>query len=149
MKKILFFFAISFFIFNDLESKQIKIEITGTRDKTSLLNKTAQCSLNFDITNNSYGTIQWIDVEMNFYDNRGEKVKVSGFDSSIGNNTILGDGAPIPVGKTKSFKGDMTLQSACKYIQEYEPIKVKPKYCNIRMLPEKVNCLDLVDITWP
>lgn len=149
MKKILFFFAISFFIFNDLESKQIKTEITGTRDKTSLLNKTAQCSLNFDITNNSYGTIQWIDVEMNFYDDRGEKVEVSGFDSSIGNNTILGDGAPIPVGKTKSFEGDMTLQTACKHIQECEPMKVKPKYCNIRMLPEKVNCLDLVEITWP
>ena len=149
MKKILFFFAISFFIFNDLESKQIKIEITGTRDKTSLLDKTAQCSLNFDITNNSYGTIHWIDVEMNFYDNRGEKVKVSGFDSSIGNNAILGDGAPITVGKTKSFERDMTPQTACKYIQECEPMKVKPKYCNIRMLPEKVNCLDLVEITWP
>ena len=50
-----------------------------------------------------YGTIYWLDVEVDVIDDRGEKVKVVGFDNTIGNSSII-DRKPIPLGKTVSFK---------------------------------------------
>ena len=123
MKFCLFFLAL-FLISTNSFSNDIVINITGYKDSKSLIDKTSQCNLTLDITNNSYGTIYWLDVEVDVIDDRGEKVKV--------------------VGKTVSFKSDMTLQTQCKFIDKYNFIKVKPKNCNIRMLPENINCFDLL-----
>ncbi len=142
MKFYLFFLAL-FFISTNSFSKDIVINITGYKDSKSLIDKTSQCNLTLDITNNSYGTIYWLDVEVDVIDDRGEKVKVVGFDNTIGNSSII-DRKPIPLGKTVSFKSDMTLQTQCKFIDKYNFIKVKPKNCNIRMLPENINCFDLL-----
>ena len=45
------------------------------------------------------------------------------------------------------LKGCRLLEkSKCKYIEKIYLTKVDNKYCNIRMLPENINCLDLVNI---
>ena len=142
MKFYLFFLAL-FLISTNSFSNDIVINITGYKDSKSLIDKTSQCNLTLDITNNSYGTIYWLDVEVDVIDDRGEKVKVVGFDNTIGNSSII-DRKPIPLGKTVSFKSDMTLQTQCKFIRNFKFTKVKPKFCNIRMLPEKVDCLNLI-----
>jgi len=56
---------------------------------------------------------------------------------------IFGDITSIKKGNTATAKS-LTLDSKCKYIEIVYMTKVKPQNCNIRMMPEEANCLDII-----
>ncbi len=141
-------YSIIFFYSNPLMAQDRFIDVTliSTKDSTSY-DKTKQCKLYFSYKNNSYGTIHNLSIELDGFDDRGEKVgellsaSADPFGSFFGSRD-----AGIPVNKTYSSKSSATFKSACKYLRKISAVKVKNKYCVIRNLPEKVNCLNLVRV---
>ncbi len=123
----------------------INFTLTRIQDEESFMNEPI-CNVYFDVTNNSYGTVYWISMNVNAYDDRGDKIE--GFASMVLDidpfeNTFADD---LKISKGGTTSAVMKLKGRCEYLATIEAIKVSNKYCNMRNLPEGVDCFDLVSV---
>lgn len=124
-------------------SQEVLIELTGKVDSASMGNKL--CDLEFNLTNNSFGTLYKILIRVDGWDDRGEKYdELLGFtmDNSTGG---WGDKIPVSKGATQSFKGG-SFKGSCKWLDKIEIGKLDNDDCNIRMMPEDVTCNDILKV---
>ena len=103
-----------------------------------------QCKVKFSITNNSTGTIHRVRALLKGYDDRGREV-----------DTVLAAAAsnqkgfsylPIPVGGSVSGVGDATFKEECQYLSAIAIKKVDEDDCAIRMMPEDLKCISIIDL---
>lgn len=123
----------------------IKFTLTRLQDEQSFDNQPI-CSVSFDVTNDSYGTLYWIALNVNAYDDRGDNL--GGYASMVLDidpfeNTFADD---MKISKGGTASATMKLDGRCEYLETIEAFKVANKYCNMRNLPEGVNCFDLVSV---
>ncbi len=148
MNKIGSFFSILFFSFFTVFalpalSESINIELISYEDKKDFQEKDT-CELEFTFTNNAWGTIYGLSIDTESYDDRESKIDGNMFTQKITPFAIIfGDITSIKKGNTATAKS-LTLDSKCKYIEIVYMTKVKPQNCNIRMMPEEANCLDII-----
>jgi len=148
MNKIGSFFSILFFSFFTVFalpalSESINIELISYEDKKDFQEKDA-CELEFTFTNNAWGTIYGLSIDTESYDDRESKIDGNMFTQKITPFAIIfGDVTSIKKGNTATAKS-LTLDSKCKYIEIVYMTKVKQENCNIRMMPEEANCLDII-----
>ena len=125
-------------------ASEILINITGSEERNDFSGKPI-CELQYDITNQSTGTIYYLSVSVDGWDDRGDKLdEVLG--ASLSNSAGLGR-KPIAVGSTLNFEQDKGFKTQCKYMGKIKVTGVKPEYCNIRMLPENADCAKLIKVT--
>ena len=141
----LIFLVVSFltiFSFTAL-SESINVELIDYEDKKDFQEKDT-CELEFSFTNNAWGTIYALGIDTESYDDRESKIDGNIFSQKITPFAIIfGDITSIRKGNTATAKS-LTLDSKCKYIETIYMTKVEQKNCNIRMMPEDANCLDII-----
>lgn len=125
-------------------ANEILINVTGGKERTSFDGKPI-CELQYDITNKSTGTIHYLSVNVDGWDDRGDKLDEM-LSSSLDNSAGLGR-KPIAVGSTLNFEQRSGFKTKCKYMGKIKVTGIKPEYCNIRMLPENANCEKLIKVT--
>ena len=127
----------------DSSQPNVKVELISYEDLKDY-DDNPYCEIEFTFTNNSFGTIYEMDIETVSYDDRGDKL-----DDYIFKNKIQAFGdfwsseEEMKVGNSATSKS-LSLDSRCQYIKDIYMTEVQDKNCNIRMLPENFNCLDLV-----
>ena len=137
---MIFLFSASQVIF----ANEILINITGGKERKSYDGKPI-CELQYDITNKSTGTIHYLSVNIDGWDDRGDKLDgVLG--ASLSNAAGFGRKS-IAVDSVLNFKQSSGFKTQCKYMGKIKVTGIKPEYCNIRMLPENANCEKLVKVT--
>ena len=139
---ILVISLLTFFSFPAL-SESISLELIAYEDKKDFQEKDT-CELEFTFTNNAWGTIYDLGIDTESYDDRESKIDGNLFSQKITPFAIIfGDVTSIRKGNTATAKS-LTLDSKCKYIETIYMTKVEQKNCNIRMMPEDANCLDII-----
>ena len=139
---ILVISLLTFFSFPAL-SESISLELIAYEDKKDFQEKDT-CELEFTFTNNAWGTIYALGIDTESYDDRESKIDGNMFSQKITPFAIIfGDVTSIRKGNTATAKS-LTLDSKCKYIETIYMTKVEQKNCNIRMMPEDANCLDII-----
>lgn len=124
-------------------SENINLELIAYEDKKDFQEKDT-CELEFSFTNNAWGTIYALGIDTESYDDRESKLDGNMFAQKITPFAmIFGDVTSIRKGNTATAKS-LTLDSKCKYIETIYMTKVEQKNCNIRMMPEDANCLDII-----
>ena len=124
-------------------SEDISVELIAYEDKKDFQEKDT-CELEFTFTNNAWGTIYDLGIDTESYDDRESKIVGNMFSQKITPFAIIfGDVTSIRKGNTATAKS-LTLDSKCKYIETIYMTKVEQKNCNIRMMPEDANCLDII-----
>ena len=153
MNKIGSFFSILFFSFFTVFalpalSESINIELISYEDKKDFQEKDT-CELEFTFTNNAWGTIYGLSIDTESYDDRESKIDGGIFSQKITPFAdqlvaiIWGDATSIRKGNAATAKS-LKLDSKCKYVETIYMTKVEQKNCNIRMMPEDANCLDII-----
>jgi len=133
---------LTFFSFPAL-SENINLELIAYEDKKDFQEKDT-CELEFTFTNNAWGTIYDLGIDTESYDDRESKIDGNIFSQKITPFAIIfGDVTSIRKGNTATAKS-LTLDSKCKYIETIYMTKVEQKNCNVRMMPEDANCLDII-----
>jgi len=127
----------------DSSKPHILVELISYEDKKDYEEK-PYCEMEFTFTNNSFGTLYQMNIETESFDDRGDKLDDYAFNSKI---KAFGDfwsmEEEIKIGNSATSKS-LSLKTKCQYVKDIYMTEVKDKYCNIRMLPEEINCLDLV-----
>jgi len=95
--------------------------------------------VNFSVTNNAYGTIDLLTIQLTAYDDRGREVDEL-LSAQAGNQDGRMSRKPIAVGATVTGLGSATFKEECQYLAEMEIDKLRPHECGMRMLPENVQC---------
>lgn len=103
------------------------------------------CRLGYSITNNTYGTIDRIRINLDAWDDRGDDL-TGIFSRSLDNYGREGRWTSIPVGSTSNFTMSETLRARCEFIARLRVRDVSPHNCSIRMLPEEANCTEIVSV---
>lgn len=141
----LYFFSFVLIFSTNVYAENIIVKLTSYEDKKDYSDNDI-CELEFDITNNSWGTMFGFKIETEVFDDRGDKVEqnmmfsqINAFGGLFNSYDSIGLGQN---GKSKS----LTVKTKCKYLAEINLLEVKDKNCNIRMLPEDANCLDPVEL---
>ena len=129
----------------EASAKTIEVALERTKD-TKSYDKTKQCAVYFSYKNNSYGTIYNLKISLDAYDDRGEKVGEILSASADPFGVIFGGADSIPVGYALNSKSKTTFKTSCKYLKKVVAVGVKNKYCGLRNLPEKVNCVNLLKV---
>ena len=120
----------------------ISVTLVKTKDSKSMMDKSKRCKLTFRFENQSYGTINSLSVSLDGFDDRGERVgEVLGADADPFEFSFRKKS--MPIGGSLTSTGT-TFKTGCKYLRKVKAVKVPDKFCGIRNLPEKVNCLDLI-----
>ena len=141
---ILSIFLSFLIIFNvNAEANEIIVTIVGSEERQDFQGKDI-CELRYEITNNSTGTIHYLNIYVDGWDDRGDKLDEL-LSAALENTKGLGR-LPIPVGSTQKFEMDKGFKTKCKYMGRVKVTDVKPEYCNIRMLPENADCRDMIKI---
>ncbi|MAE07699.1 MAG: hypothetical protein CL661_02940 [Bacteroidetes bacterium] len=101
-----------------------------------------KCEFLFKIENNTnYGTMYRAELSAHAINDKGEKISVG---SGLAKHGELTNIEPLKIGN--SSVGVFLVDSKCKYIKKIEIDNLFPSYCEIRNLPEEVNCYNLVKI---
>ena len=145
MKKLLLNIVFIFLMTQVTHADEILINIVGVNDKQGY-DGTPVCELKYDITNNSTGTIYYLSVNVDGWDDRDSKLDEV-LNSSLGNGGGFSGRKPIAVGSTINFEMDMGFKTVCKYMGKVKVTGIEPEYCNIRMLPENASCEKIVKVT--
>ncbi len=124
-------------------NKEIVITITGLSERTNIYGRPV-CQLKYNVTNLSTGTIYYILADIDGWDDRGEMLEEM-LGSSLGNVRGM---TPVPIAleTTQNFDGGGQFETRCEYLADIQFTNINPAYCNIRMLPEGVNCNDLISL---
>ena len=141
--KILLTFFFLFFSFS-LFAKSIDVKLISYEDKKDYEDNPT-CKLEFTVTNNSWGTMYDLSIATESYDDRGDKLgdyAFNGYIDAFGGMFSSIDS--ILLGNSSTSKS-LHLKSRCKYIGEIYMTKVKPSNCNIRMMPEEADCINIIN----
>jgi hypothetical protein len=125
-------------------ANDVQIVVTGKKERISF-DGAPICELRYDITNNSTGTLYYLTVGIDGWDDRGEKLDEI-ISASLSNSQKFGQ-KEVAVGSTVSFEAEMGFKVSCKYLAKIRVDDVKPEFCNIRMLPENANCSEIVSVS--
>lgn len=124
-------------------ANEVVIELTGKVERESLGDKL--CDLEFNLTNNSFGTLYEISIPIDGWDDRGEKFDELLAFTMKNSNGGWGDKTPVAKSATVSFKGG-SFKGSCKWLDKIKIGKLDNDDCNIRMMPEEVNCDDILKV---
>ena len=106
------------------------------------------CNLEFSLSNQSTGSIYYVRVKIDVWDDRGDQMEPQfGAIYLSTNEYFSGSDFVIPRGETVNILQEWGPKGRCKYVAEVAIAGVDPKYCNIRNLPEEANCLEMVRLT--
>lgn len=125
-------------------AESININIVDLIDERNEFLEGDYCNIEYEISNNSVGTIYLLRVAIDAWDDRGQKLDEM-LSSSIENGGGFAGYTPIPVGSTSRFEIDSGFKVRCKYLAKIQIVELKPEYCNVRMLPEDTNCRSLLN----
>ena len=130
-----------------IDNPTITIELLSYEQKTNSYDDTPYCALSYSITNNSWGTLYKIRVKTEAFDDRDTKLDDYGLGGNILNpfSGWFDDQKFISVGDMKQVT-NLEFGGQCKYMGTINALEVKPEDCNIRMMPEDGNCLDILDL---
>jgi len=151
MKKLLtliIFICFGFTSFSYAQDKaSITIELLSYEEKTNSIDDSIYCAISYQVVNESWGTLYGIRIQTEGFDDRETKLD----DYGITGNVLNPFGGWL--NKQESLtKGDLMQSSnlaykgTCKYIGVINAIKVAPKDCNIRMMPEEASCFDILNL---
>ena len=138
-------FAILILFTSSVYSKNINVELISYEEKEDILEKGKyNCQLEFTFTNNSWGTMYALKINTDSFDDRDDKMDDYAFGKYINPFAgIFSDVSKIEIGNSATSKS-LHLKGKCKYIAVINMTEVKPNHCNIRMMPEDGNCLDII-----
>ena len=142
--KIFIFIFLSFSIVFALPalSQSINVELISYTEKES--SGKYRCQLEFTYTNQSWGTMYGLKINTEVHDDRGDKMEYFAFGKYIDPFAgIFSKIDSIKVGNSATSKS-LHLKGKCKYVTIIKMTEVKPHHCNIRMMPEEANCLDII-----
>lgn len=139
------FYTLLFLLFStSLFAVSIDVKLISYEDKEDW-DGNPTCEMEFNVVNNSWGTMYGLRISTESYDDRGDKLEDYAFSSSIDAfGGLFNDTDAILVGNSSTSKS-LHLKGKCQYISEIFMTKVKPDNCNIRMTPEDGNCLDIIN----
>jgi len=122
----------------------IEIKLVSYKNDKDMFDDTPICELEFMFLNNSWGTIYGLNADVESYDDRQDKLETYGLNGSI---RALGDMFSsidkILVGNSATSKS-LILKSKCEYISNIRIVEVEQQNCNIRRMPEAVNCIEII-----
>ena len=144
MKTIRLITAVMLFLCFNVNASEIVIDITGSKERQDYSGKDI-CELQYSITNNSFGTVYYLSVSVDGWDDRGDKLDEV-LSSSFTNGGGFRGKTPIAVGTSLDFTMDTGFKSKCQYVAEVKVTGIKPEYCNIRMMPENASCEEIVKV---
>jgi len=99
----------------------------------------SDCDITFKIKNNTtFGTIHKARLSVHAIDDKGKKIDSGSQYYPFSNKK------PLKIGQETN--GKFNVDTKCKYIKKIIVTDLFPLYCNIRKLPEDVNCYELVKI---
>lgn len=124
-------------------ANEVLIELTGKVEREYYGGKL--CDLEFNLTNNSFGTLYRIYINVDGWDDRGEKFDELLSFSMDNSHGGWGGKTPVAKGTTQSFKGG-SFKGSCKWLDKIKIGKLDNDDCNIRMMPEEVNCSDILKV---
>ena len=145
MRRFLLVLISALFCWQTAFANEIAINIAGYDESNNYDGKPI-CELQYDITNNSTGTIYFLDVSIDGWDDRGtelDEILVAKFSNGSG----WSGRTPIALGASVRFTSGAEFKTKCDYLGRIKVKDIKPEYCNIRMLPEDVDCNDIVKVT--
>lgn len=125
------------------QTDEPSVVVTVVKMEPSSYNK-RQCDLEFNITNNGYGTIHRIRAHLIGYDDRGREVDE--VMSATADNKSGFSYKPIAVGQTARNVGDASFKEDCEYLKEIQFDGVKDQDCAMRMLPEDASCQSFITL---
>ena len=103
------------------------------------------CEMEFTVVNNSWGTMYGLGISTESYDDRGDKLEDYAFSSKIDAfGGLFSSTDSILLGNSSTSKS-LHLKGKCQYVSEIFMTKVKPRNCNIRMMPEDGDCLAIIN----
>ena len=126
------------------EANEVRVEITG-KEERKMFDDSIVCELAYNITNNSTGTIYYLRIDVDAWDDRGDKYDEL-LAASIGNGGGFSGRTAIPVGSTAKFEMENGFKGRCEYLERVDVTEIEPEYCNIRMLSEEADCRDIVSV---
>jgi len=143
---ITFFIGLTSFVYAQ-DKPSITIELLSYEQKTNSYDDTPYCALSYSITNNSWGTLYGIRVKTEAFDDRDTKLDDYGLGGNILNpfSGWFDDQKFISIGDMKQVT-NLEFGGQCKYMGLINALEVKAEDCNIRMMPEGVNCLDILEL---
>jgi len=125
----------------------INFEVIGMQDDQNYQGLPV-CNLEFSLSNQSTGSIYYVRVKIDVWDDRGDQMEPQfGAIYLSTNEYFSGSDFVIPRGETVNILQEWGPKGRCKYVAEVAIAGVDPKYCNIRNLPEEANCLEMVRLT--
>jgi hypothetical protein len=127
-------------------ANEILVNITGFEERKQFDGKLSVCEFKYDITNNSTGTLHRIQLELDGWDDRGailDDVSSMQLDNGFYDRQIVS----IAVGSTASFQSVSGFKTECAWMGKIKVTNVHPAHCNVRMLPEDVDCEDILWVT--
>ena len=114
-------------------------------DLLSYEQKKDYCSLTYSVTNNSWGTMYGLRITTEAFDDRGSRLDGYAFGSTM--NPFAAFWNPlvsIPSG-SETTSSDLKYKGQCKYMGSINALEVPVNDCNIRMMPEEANCIDIIE----
>ena len=121
-----------------VNAQEVVVTATEMKDAAGFGGK-KQCKVLFSVTNNAYGTIDLLTIQLTAYDDRGREVDEL-LAATAGNQSGSFGRKPVAVGSTVTGVGNATFKEECQYIAGIEIDKIRPHECGMRMLPENVEC---------
>ena len=145
MRKYIFLFILFLFIPFSAFAESIDVKLISYEDKKDIFDDTPTCEMEFTVTNNSWGTMYGLSIATESFDDRGDKLENYALGGSINAfGGLFSDTVVILLGKSSTSKS-LHVKSKCQYVAEIFMTKVKPRNCNIRMMPEDGNCLEIIN----
>lgn len=125
----------------------IQIDIVGKVEGSSA-DGSPICKLEYELVNDSTGTIYYLRVPIEAWDDRGNKYDQIGFTAYVGNDGGMFAGSvPVALGSSARFTMSNQFRGMCQYLVRVVVNEIDPEDCNIRMLPEDADCDELVSVT--
>lgn len=128
------------------EANEVIIRITGVEERKDYFSGETVCDLEYEIENNSTGTIYGLVVHLNAWDDRGDRL--SNFGSPL-ENVLDGSSSAIAVGETERYRGRNSrggFETECQYLRTVRVSSISDGFCNIRMFPDDIACEDVVTL---
>ena len=141
MKKTVLNIICYFLLSSVCFGNEVLVEITDLVDKGKdpYTNKTI-CKIQYEVTNQSSGTIYNLRVNFTAWTDRKERLK------GVGALGIFYSDTALPINQKITLESGEIRGSECKYIDLLEISEVPVYACNIRNLPEEADCERVVNV---
>ena len=134
---------LSIIFITNLSANTIDVVLVGYEEKKDY-NDNPTCEMEFSFGNNAWGTMYQLAIDSVVYDDRGDKMPEYAFKNQIVAFDMWSSTKSMPVGSALTSKS-LEVEGRCKYIQDIYLKEVKPEKCNVRMMPEDADCLEIIN----